>query len=317
MHCLYTRSQISKAGSVICGLLNSFIYNWRITALQCRVGFCHTSAWISHRYTYVLSLLSSLFYRWGNWSSWRLRDLSKPMLPLHYRAGMWTQVCLAPRCYLTPERELRWKKRRGTQGPCDGAQRYKDELGVPPNPLAPETLSLADRMLLKLDVCASRYEGSFILPVSQWSTYINKLKCGPQAETMMIQQQQICFSKNFLDRNLCTDPEESFTVVENLPANVGDTEDAGLIPRPGRPPEEERTSCCSILAWEIPWKEEPGAVPSMGLHRVRQDWATEHTCPVLASPWNTLQRPAKTIPDTSLIQGQPGGRDEDEFWFCH
>ena len=104
MHCLCTRSQISKAGSVICGLLNSFIYNWRVIALHCRVGFCHTSAWISHRYTYVPSLLSSLFYRWGNWSSWRLRDLSKPMLPLHYRAGMWTQVCPAPRCYLTPER---------------------------------------------------------------------------------------------------------------------------------------------------------------------------------------------------------------------
>ena len=72
---------------------------------------------------------------------------------------------------------------------------------------------------------------------------------------MMIQQQQICFSKNFLDKNLCTDPEESFTVVKNLPANVGDTEDAGLIPRPGRPPEEEMTSCCSILAWEIPGKK--------------------------------------------------------------
>ena len=35
-----------------------FIFNWRIIALQYHVGFCHTTTWISHRYTYVPSLLS-------------------------------------------------------------------------------------------------------------------------------------------------------------------------------------------------------------------------------------------------------------------
>ena len=38
--------------------LNWFIFNWRIIALQYCVGFCHTSAWISHRYTHVPSLLN-------------------------------------------------------------------------------------------------------------------------------------------------------------------------------------------------------------------------------------------------------------------
>ena len=33
-----------------------FIFKWRIIALQYCVGFCHTSKWISHRYTYVCSL---------------------------------------------------------------------------------------------------------------------------------------------------------------------------------------------------------------------------------------------------------------------
>ena len=28
----------------------------------------------------------------------------------------------------------------------------------------------------------------------------------------------------------------------------------------------------SILAWEIPWMEEPGRLQSMGLQRVRHDW---------------------------------------------
>jgi len=30
----------------------------------------------------------------------------------------------------------------------------------------------------------------------------------------------------------------------------------------------------SILAWRIPWMEEPGGLQSMGSQRVRHDWAT-------------------------------------------
>ena len=35
-----------------------FFFNWRLIALQYCVGFCHTSASICHRYTYVPSLLN-------------------------------------------------------------------------------------------------------------------------------------------------------------------------------------------------------------------------------------------------------------------
>ena len=35
-----------------------FFFNWRIIALQHCVSFCHTSTWISHKYTYVPSLLN-------------------------------------------------------------------------------------------------------------------------------------------------------------------------------------------------------------------------------------------------------------------
>ena len=31
-----------------------------------------------------------------------------------------------------------------------------------------------------------------------------------------------------------------------------------------------------ILAWRIPWTEEPGGLQSMGPQRVRHNWATEH-----------------------------------------
>ena len=39
--------------------------------------------------------------------------------------------------------------------------------------------------------------------------------------------------------------------------------------------EKEMTVHSSILAWEIPWTEEPGGLQSTGLQRVGQDLATK------------------------------------------
>ena len=44
------------------------------------------------------------------------------------------------------------------------------------------------------------------------------------------------------------------SVVKNLPANPGDV---GSIPGWGRSLEREMATHCSILAWKIPWTEEP------------------------------------------------------------
>ena len=44
------------------------------------------------------------------------------------------------------------------------------------------------------------------------------------------------------------------------------------------PLEKEIATHSSILAWRIPWTEEPGGLQSMGSQRVRQDSATNtHT----------------------------------------
>ena len=40
------------------------------------------------------------------------------------------------------------------------------------------------------------------------------------------------------------------------------------------PPEKGMATQSSILAWRIPWTEEPGGLQSMGLQRVGHDWAT-------------------------------------------
>ena len=39
-------------------LRSNSILNWRIIALQCCIGFCHTTTWISYKYTYVPFFLS-------------------------------------------------------------------------------------------------------------------------------------------------------------------------------------------------------------------------------------------------------------------
>ena len=41
------------------------------------------------------------------------------------------------------------------------------------------------------------------------------------------------------------------------------------------PLEKEIATHSRILAWEIPWTEEPGKLQFMGSQRVRHDWATE------------------------------------------
>ena len=64
--------------------------------------------------------------------------------------------------------------------------------------------------------------------------------------------------------------------VKNLPA-VWETQETWAWSLGQEDPlEKEVATHSSILAWRIPWTEEPGGLQSMESHRVRHDWAT-HT----------------------------------------
>ena len=52
------------------------------------------------------------------------------------------------------------------------------------------------------------------------------------------------------------------TLDKNLPANAGDIRDTGSILRLEDPLEEGTATHSSILAWRIPWTEEPGGLQS-------------------------------------------------------
>ena len=68
----------------------------------------------------------------------------------------------------------------------------------------------------------------------------------------------------------------SDSVVKNRPAmqKAQETQVQSL----GRedPLEKEMTAHSSILAWEIPWTEDPGGLQSMGLQKVSHDLVPEH-----------------------------------------
>ena len=64
------------------------------------------------------------------------------------------------------------------------------------------------------------------------------------------------------------------------------------------PLEEEMSTHSSILAWEIPWTEEPGGLQSTGSQRVRHDWVTEQQPEKGSGQRNVL---------LASILGWPGG----------
>ena len=60
-------------------------------------------------------------------------------------------------------------------------------------------------------------------------------------------------------------------MVKNPPANEGDIRDTDSILGQEVPLEEGMATHTSILAWRIPWTEEPGGLQSRGLKRLRRD----------------------------------------------
>ena len=58
-------------------------------------------------------------------------------------------------------------------------------------------------------------------------------------------------------------------MVKNLPANAGDVRDVGSILGSGK--EEGTVTHSSVLAWRIPWTEQPSGLQPIGSKRVGHD----------------------------------------------
>ena len=73
--------------------------------------------------------------------------------------------------------------------------------------------------------------------------------------------------------------------------------------------EEEMATHTSILARKIPWTEEPGGLQSIGLHRVRRDWATKLVCHL----WKIILQKKKNYV-VSFSQWEFPNIDEVNLW---
>ena len=68
--------------------------------------------------------------------------------------------------------------------------------------------------------------------------------------------------------------------IKNLPVNAGDIRNMISILGLGNSLDKSRETHSCILAWRIPWTDEPGGLQSMELQRARQHWtslACRHT----------------------------------------
>ena len=66
-----------------------------------------------------------------------------------------------------------------------------------------------------------------------------------------------------------TGPSQMVLVVKNLPANAGDKR--RVLSLGWKNSMEKGRTHSTILAWIIPWTEEPGDLWSMGSQRIRHD----------------------------------------------
>ena len=76
------------------------------------------------------------------------------------------------------------------------------------------------------------------------------------------------------------------------------------------PLDKEMATHSSILAWRIPWTEEPGRLQSMGLQKVGHDWVTNRRRQWQPTP---VLLPGKSHGQRSLVGCSPWGREESDM----
>ena len=82
------------------------------------------------------------------------------------------------------------------------------------------------------------------------------------------------------------------------PPNAGDVRDTGLIPGWDNTLEEGTNTHASILAWRIPWTEEPGGLQPIASQRVRHDTTHHmlvHSSQVRPGIWPLEHCPASSL----------------------
>ena len=106
---------------------------------------------------------------------------------------------------------------------------------------------------------------------------------------------------------------------KELTCQTGDLRDMGFIPRWERSPEEEMAAHSNILAWKVPWTEEPGGLQSMGLQKVGHNWsdlAHIYIYPCWLSIWNIVVLHVNPkLPLPPILSPLAAIRELDHLWW--
>ena len=90
-------------------------------------------------------------------------------------------------------------------------------------------------------------------------------------------------------------------MVKNLPDNLGDVRDVGLISGLEDPLEEGMATHTSILAWRVPWTEKPGRLQFIGSQRVGHDLAHVHAIQSTETQRKESQSPEASRPVSRCV----------------
>ena len=81
--------------------------------------------------------------------------------------------------------------------------------------------------------------------------------------------------------------------------------DMGSIPGFGHPLEKGMATHSSILAWRVPWTEEPGRLQPMESQRIRQDWKTNTFTSLSCILTCSYQLPSDSVASAKSLQSCP------------
>ena len=138
-----------------------------------------------------------------------------------------------------------------------------------------------------------------VLAHGSWVAYISKRRSNiatPGCYDNSISNTRKALCKVLIDKHWAS---QVALVVNNPPASAGDTRDWNSISGSGTSPQEEMATHSSILAWRIPWTEEPGGLQSVGSQRVRH-WTHIHTSHSTGEEtWNDLTEDTGSVSNRS------------------
>ena len=146
------------------------------------------------------------------------------------------------------------------------------------------------------------------VPISRW---IKKMWYIHKPRNIVGARMLSCFSSMWLSAT-------PWSVAHQAPLYMGFSRQEYWSGLPCPFPEnlKEMATQSSILAWRIPWTEEPGGLQSTGSQRIGHDWATSLTSLTHSFPHSGIELASPTSPalQADSVPTEPPGKPMMEYY---